>query len=64
MVSAVADGGFVLLLTPRPGRGVEVDPAEIEEAAATAGLKPGGTTNASEDWRAVRLAVPKAAGRR
>lgn len=64
MVSAVADGGFILLLTPRPGRGVEVEPAEIQEAAATAGLHSSGAQNASDDWRAVRLVVPKAAGRR
>lgn len=64
MVSAVGDGGFILLLTPRPGRGVEVDPAEIQEASATAGLHSSGALNASDDWRAVRLVLPKAAGRR
>lgn len=63
-VSVVADGGFVALLTPRPGRGAQVEPSEIEEAAGTAGLHASGTVTVGPDWRGVRLVAPKGAARR
>lgn len=63
-VSVVAEGGFVLLLTPRTGHGVVVDPSDIDEAAATAGLHAVGSFKVDAGWRAVKLVAPKAGARR
>lgn len=60
-VLALDEGGFVLLLTPRSGRGVEVEEADIHEAATTAGLHPSTSVPAGADWRAVKLVTPKTA---
>ena len=49
------DGGDVWVLIPKAGRDGHVPPAEVEEAAATAGMN---TTNAIDpggDWLAFRL---------
>ena len=53
------DGGFLVLLTPKAGRAGEPDMAEVEEAAATAGLHTSGTVNACRDWSATRVVSPK-----
>lgn len=53
------DGGFIVMLTPKAGRAGEIDMAEVEEAAGTAGLHASGTVNACPDWSATRLATPK-----
>lgn len=53
------DGGFIVLLAPKAGRGGEIDMAEVEEAAATAGLHTSGTVNACPDWSATRIVAPK-----
>lgn len=55
----LADGGFVVLLTPKAGRPDHVDPSEIEESAVTAGLHAAGAANVSADWGAVRLVSPR-----
>jgi len=55
----LADGGFVVLLTPKAGRSDHVDPSEVEESAVTAGLHTAGAANVSPDWGAVRLVSPK-----
>ncbi|MDY6054316.1 DUF3052 domain-containing protein [Micrococcus sp.] len=49
------DGGPVWLLTPRTGRAGHVRPADVEEAAVTAGLTVTTRAGVSEDWSAVRL---------
>lgn len=59
----LADKGFVVLLTPKAGRGGHVEPSEIEEAALTAGLHPSGSVAASHDWTGTRLVAPKSARR-
>ena len=56
----LAEGGFVVLLTPKSGRPDHVDASEIEEAAVTAGLHTVGGVNASSEWSAVRLVSPRA----
>jgi hypothetical protein len=53
------DGGFIVLLTPKAGRGGEIDMAEVEEAASTAGLHTSGTVNAAPEWSATRIVAPK-----
>lgn len=55
----LTESGFVVLLTPKAGRGGELDMAEVEEAAATSGLHTSGTVNACRDWSATRIVVPK-----
>ncbi|MEI2777760.1 MAG: DUF3052 domain-containing protein [Tetrasphaera sp.] len=59
----LADGAAIVLLTPKPGRPGEVDPAEIEESALTSGLHATGTISAAADWAANRLVPPKSARR-
>lgn len=53
------DGGFIVLLTPKAGRAGEIEMAEVEEAATTAGLHTSGTINACPDWSATRLVAPR-----
>ena len=55
----LAEGGFVVLLTPKAGRPDHVDPSEVEESAVTAGLHTAGAANVSADWGSVRLVSPK-----
>lgn len=55
----LAEGGFVVLLTPKAGRPDHVDASEIEEAAVTAGLHTAGSANVSREWGAVRLVAPR-----
>lgn len=53
------DGGFIVLLTPKAGRFGEIDMAEVEEAATTAGLHTSGTVNPCPDWSATRIVAPR-----
>ncbi|MEO7058374.1 MAG: DUF3052 domain-containing protein [Lapillicoccus sp.] len=55
----LADDGFLVLCTPKAGRRVHVQAAEVEESAVTAGLHAAGTANGSPDWATVRLVSPK-----
>jgi hypothetical protein len=59
----LAEGGVIWLLTPKSGRAGHVEPAEIEEAAPTAGLHATSTVSACPDWTGTRLATPRS-GRR
>ena len=56
----LSNTGVVWLLTPKVGRDGHVDPADVSEAAVTAGLAHP-TTNASlsQDWAATKLVRPK-----
>ncbi len=56
----LADGGYILLLTPKAGRDGHVEPSEIGEAAPTAGLSQTSTVSAGKNWSATRLVAPKA----
>jgi hypothetical protein len=55
----LADNGVVWLLTPKAGRPGHIEPADIEESAALAGLKSTKTLNASPDWVASRMVVAR-----
>jgi hypothetical protein len=59
----LAEGGFIVVLTPKAGRPGHVEASDIEEAAVTAGLHTSGSVNAGEDWAATRLVAPKSARR-
>ena len=59
----LAEGGAVLLMTPKAGRSGHVEPSEISEAALSAGLHGTSNLSAGPDWSAARLVAPKA-GRR
>ena len=59
----LAEGAFIVILTPKAGRPGHVQASDIEEAASTGGLHTSGTVNACEDWTATRLVAPKSARR-
>ncbi len=51
--------GSIWVLTPKAGRPDHVEPSDILDAAPTAGLTQTSTINATKDWAAARLVVPK-----
>ena len=59
----LAEGGAILLLTPKVGRDGYVDPSDSAEAAPVAGLSTTTTQAAGPEWSATRLVRPKS-GRR
>jgi hypothetical protein len=59
-LTPLADGGYILLLTPKTGRDGHVEPSEIGEAAPTAGLSQTSTVSAGRNWSSTRLVAPKA----
>ncbi|MEV0596146.1 DUF3052 domain-containing protein [Nonomuraea cavernae] len=59
---ALAEGGQIWLLTPKAGREGHVEPSDIGEDAATAGLSQTSSISAAPDWSGTRLVSPK--GRR
>lgn len=56
----LADGGYIVLLTPKAGREGHIEPSEIGEAAPTAGLSQTSTVSAGKNWSASRMVAPKA----
>ncbi|MEW1841363.1 MULTISPECIES: DUF3052 domain-containing protein [Nonomuraea] len=56
---ALADGGRIWLLTPKAGRDGHVEPSDIGEDAATAGLSQTSSISAAPDWSGTRLVTPK-----
>ncbi|OBF16745.1 DUF3052 domain-containing protein [Mycobacterium sp. ACS4331] len=63
-ITPLADDGVIWVLTPKTGRTGHVAPADIAEAAPTAGLMQTSSANLG-DWTGSRLVQPKskAAGR-
>lgn len=57
----LADQGHIWLLTPKSGRSGYVEPSEIGESAAVAGLTQTSSTSAATDWNATRFVTPKTA---
>ena len=57
-IASLADDGVIWVLTPKTGKPGHVQPAEIAEAAPTAGLMPTSSVNLG-DWSASRLVQPK-----
>ena len=63
-ITALAEDGVIWVLTPKTGRPGHVQPADIAEAAPTAGLMPTSSVNL-DNWSASRLVQPKSrAGKR
>ena len=60
-IAPLADHGIIWLLTPKAGRDGHIEPADIAEAAPTAGLQQTSTVNAARDWQGTRLVSPRAA---
>lgn len=50
------EGGVVWLLTPKAGREGHASPADVQDAAPTAGLHVTTTARVSADWSVTRLA--------
>jgi len=63
VLTDVAEGGVIWLLTPKSGRDGHVQPAEIEEAAPTAGLHATSTVNVGRDWTGTRLVTSRGSRR-
>lgn len=63
-ISPLADAGVIWLLTPKRGRGGYVEPSDITEAAAIAGLSQTSIVTAGGEWSAARLVGRKHGGRR
>ncbi|MCP3013343.1 DUF3052 domain-containing protein [Nocardiopsis dassonvillei] len=58
-VTTIADGGTILVLTPKAGRDLHVSPNEVAEAASTSGLSQTSAVSIGADWSGTRLVVPK-----
>lgn len=66
LVDALRDlsaSGHVWLLTPKVGRSGYVDPADVAEAAITAGLALANSVKVSDDWHVQKVVRPKASRR-
>jgi hypothetical protein len=63
-IAPLAESGFIWLLTPKRGRPGYVEPSDIAEAAAIAGLSQTSLAAAGTEWSAARLAGRKASGGR
>lgn len=50
------DGGLIWVLTPKPGRSGHVRPADIEDAARTAGMHATSAASVAESWAGIRIA--------
>jgi hypothetical protein len=61
-IAPLADNGFIWLLTPKRGRDGYVEPSDIAEAAAIAGLSQTSITTLGTEWSAARLVGRKSAG--
>jgi hypothetical protein len=57
----LAGGGVVWLLTPKVGRDGHVDPADVADAAPTAGMATTTTLAVAVDWSGTKLVAPRIA---
>ena len=63
-IAPLADNGVIWLLTPKRGRPAYVEPSDIAEAAAVAGLSQTSITQVSSEWAGARLVGRKSGARR
>jgi hypothetical protein len=59
VLTDLADGGMIWLLTPKVGRPNYVDASDISEAAPTAGLATTTSLAAGPEWSATKLVSPR-----
>ncbi|WP_174549852.1 DUF3052 domain-containing protein [Herbidospora cretacea] len=55
VMTSLADGGQIWLLTPKAARPGHVEPSDIGEDATTAGLAQTSSISAAKDWSGTRL---------
>lgn len=58
-LTPLTDSGTIWLLTPKQGHDGHVEPVDIAEAAATAGLQQTSTINAGPTWQGTRLVAAR-----
>jgi hypothetical protein len=58
-LTTLREGGVIWVLTPKSGRPGYVSPADIQDAAPTAGLHVTTSAGVSKDWSATRLVLRK-----
>lgn len=63
-IAPLADSGWIWLLTPKRGRDGYVEPSEIAEAAAIAGLSQTTIATVGEGWTAARLVGRRSAAKK
>ena len=61
-IAPLADDGYIWLLTPKRGRDNYVEPSDIAEAAAIAGLSQTSIVTIGHEWAAARLVGRKSSG--
>jgi hypothetical protein len=61
-IAPLADDGYIWLLTPKRGRDNYVEPSDIAEAAAIAGLSQTSIATVGHEWAAARLVGRKTSG--
>ena len=61
-ISPLADDGYIWLLTPKRGRDNYVEPSDVAEAAAIAGLSQTSIATVGSEWAAARLVGRKSPG--
>jgi hypothetical protein len=63
-IAPLADNGMIWLLTPKRGRAGYVEPSDIAEAAAVAGLSQTSITPVGAEWAGARLVGRKSGAKR
>jgi hypothetical protein len=61
-IAPLADDGYIWLLTPKRGQDNYVEPSDIAEAAAIAGLSQTSIATIGHEWAAARLVGRKSSG--
>lgn len=61
-IAPLADDGYIWLLTPKRGQENYVEPSDIAEAAAIAGLSQTSIATIGHEWAAARLVGRKSSG--
>lgn len=63
VIGTLADDGFVIVLTPRPGQPGSVEAVDLDEAAQTTGFHTAGRLPIGEEWTATRVLTRKGQAR-
>jgi hypothetical protein len=63
VIGTLSDGGFVIVLTPRPGLPGSVDVSDLDEAAQSTGFHTAGRIAVNSGWTATRVVARRATSR-